>query len=59
MGRSSDRSTEKLNSIQYSQIIVALAASAMSYGLMNLLMIQSSLHINHMHVPFEKSAFAI
>ena len=42
-----------------SHIIIALTAAAIGYGLMNLLMIQSSLHMGHMHVSFEQSSFAI
>ncbi|ODS22326.1 hypothetical protein AB835_14820 [Candidatus Endobugula sertula] len=50
---------EPLNQNTRSQIIIALISAAIGYGLMNLLMIQSSLHMGHMHVSFEKSSFAI
>ena len=50
---------EPLNQNIRSQIIIALTAAAISYGLMNLLMIQASLYMGDMQVSFEKSSFAI
>ncbi len=38
---------------------ISICVSAVGYGLMNLLMIQSSLKMDHMHVVFEDAAFAI
>ncbi len=41
------------------RLVVAIVSSAFGYGLMNLMMIQSSLYMNHTGVTFEESAFAI
>ncbi len=41
------------------RIYAATLAAALGYGLMNLLMIQSSLHMNHSGVPFSLSTLAI
>lgn len=43
----------------YTSLYIAMFVAAIGYGLMNLLMIQSSLKMNHMHVSFSDSAFAI
>lgn len=40
-------------------IFTAICAAAFGYGLMNLLMIQSSLKMNYMCIAFEDTAFAI
>ena len=40
-------------------IFVAICVSAFSYLLMTLLMVQSSLKMNHLHLPFEDTAFAL
>ncbi|MGR6872001.1 MFS transporter [Pseudomonas sp. HK3] len=39
--------------------IIGILAAAIGYGLMNLLMIQSSMHMNHMGVSFKDTADAI
>ena len=41
------------------KLLISILSAAVGYGLMNLIMIQSSLHMNHTHVSFEKSSFAI
>ena len=41
------------------RLYLAILAASLGYGLMNLLMIQSSLQMNHFHVSFNASALAI
>lgn len=41
------------------RLYLAILAASVGYGLMNLLMIQSSLQMNHSHISFSASALAI
>jgi predicted MFS family arabinose efflux permease len=42
-----------------SYFYLAVLSAALGYGLMNLLMVQSSLQMNHLNIPFEHSSIAI
>jgi hypothetical protein len=38
-------------------VVVAMAVAALGYGIMNLLMIQASMHMKHMHEDFTDVAW--
>lgn len=53
------KSLSRAGQFDRKRVIAAILAAALGYGLMNLLMIQSSMHMNHTGIPFAQSALAI
>lgn len=52
-------SVSTLSIVKNKAVLSAIAIAAVGYGLMNLLMIQASMHMSHMHVHFSDISAAI